>query len=59
MNEFFLKYGGEILTLAGSIITALIARWQEKKSLRKAGELKDKIYFAQNGFSKVHRPDKQ
>lgn len=58
MDEFILKYGGELLTLACSIITALIARWREKKTLRQNGELRDKVYFSQNGLSKVHKPDK-
>ena len=47
MLEFLMKYGGEIITLVGTLCTALAARWGEKKILRNHGELKDDKYYEQ------------
>ncbi len=42
MSEFFLKYGGEIITAVVSLVTAIIARRKEKAILRSKGLLIDK-----------------
>ena len=47
MLEFLMKYGGEIITLVGTLCTAFAARWGEKKILRNHGELKDDKYYEQ------------
>ena len=59
MNNFFDTHLDAILSTLVTIITLLVARKKEKQSLRESGDLKDKIYFQQNGLSKIHRPDKQ
>jgi len=49
MNHELIEFLKLLITPVFSFLTALFVRSKEKQSLRKQGELKDKVYFSQNG----------